>query len=261
MSIFKTFFLLFLCFIWTSPALGRANLSIWPVEVSLWPENKISEINLSNKGLEVVRLQIYAKHWDMDKNGKFIEADTGEFVFYPRLLTIPAGETKTLRVGYNGDFPPLEKSYRLYIHELPELNQGEKENSSGVKVGFNMLMRLSVPLFVSPSKKSPLVQPIVDTVNKTTSGIKVSLSNPGANHLEIKNISAKLTDNKGATLTKGEAKLKFFRILPKRNMFIEVPLDVKQCGAAAQLQINFLLGKGDKEIKMTMPLHADCRKI
>ncbi|MDH4319393.1 MAG: fimbria/pilus periplasmic chaperone [Desulfobulbaceae bacterium] len=257
----KKLFLFALCLLWSAPAFGRANLGIWPIEVSLWPDKKISEINLNNKGTEIVRLQIYAKHWDMDEKGKFIEADSGEFVFYPRLLTIPGGEKKTLRVGYNGEFPPLEKSYRLYIHELPELNEGGEQQTSGVKVGFNMLMRLSVPLFVSPSKDVPFIKPSIDKVTKTANGVQLSFGNSGTHHVEIKDISVELLGKGGAVLTKGNAKLKFFRVLPQRQLSMEVPLDVAQCRAASQLNVHFKTGKTEKKMDMTIPLQADCKKI
>lgn len=261
MSIFKFILLIFIFFLNTSPALGKANLGVWPIKISLWPEKNINEIHLTNKGMKDVNVQIYAKSWDMDENGKFIEADSGDFVFYPRLLTIPASSDKVVRVGYNGDFPPLEKSYRLYIHELPQISAAKKEQNTGMSADINILMRLSLPLFVAPAKTAPAPRPTVHTFHSTTDGIKVAIKNNGSHHFMVQRLQARLLDSKGAVLTQGEASKLIARVLPHRQLFLDVPLDLRQSASAKNLALDIYLENSKHPIKLSLPIKGGLGQI
>jgi P pilus assembly chaperone PapD len=250
-------FILFVCLICTSPAWGKANLGIWPVKVTLHPEHKMGEVHLSNKGEDTVNVQVYAKTWDIDEKGEFVETDTGSFVFYPRLLTIAAGEEKSIRIGYKGDFPPLEKAYRLYIHELPEIRKPGQETEN-VQVGIQSLLRLSLPLFVSPSKTSPDPRPVVEKIETADTGLRLGVKNGGTHHFTVQRVEAKLLGKDAAVLSTGEAKPHILRIIPLRTVFIDIPMDTDDCSSAENIDLNLFLEQRKKPLSMVLPLQQDC---
>ncbi|MEZ4526450.1 MAG: fimbria/pilus periplasmic chaperone [Desulfobacterales bacterium] len=240
-----------------SPVWGKATLGIWPVRVNLTPDQKIAEVILRNRGENEVKTQVYAKTWDMDEHGEFIETDTGDFVFFPRLLTIPGGEEKTLRVGYNGDFPRVEKSYRLYIQELPEIQTPKQKETKKMEASFDFLLKLSVPVFVMPSNAPEPVKAEIAGVEPAETGLKVSFRNAGIRNFLLKKIEARLMDKNGTVID--EFKDDYIqRVLPMRSVFLRIPLKSSQCGKAAKLFLRLFLDDSDKPLSQTLDLNPDC---
>lgn len=254
--IIRYFLVCFFC-LFASSAWGKANIGVWPIKVFLFPKHAIGEVHLVNKGENEVKLQVYAKSWDIDETGKFVETDTGEFVFYPRLLAIPSGEEKVLRVGYNGDFPPYEKAYRLYIHELPKIGEPEKPEK-GMTAGLNILLRLSLPLFVSPSDTPPTPQPEIEEVALTAEGIRLAVKNQGTHHFMVEKIEARIVDKEGETLSSGEKKTHILRILPQRRVFFDIPLSLEDCSLAKQVEIHLFLEDMKEPMVHSEPIEHGC---
>ncbi len=214
-----------------------AKITIWPVKLSLWPDHATESVRLTNEDDTPVNVQISAKSWDIDENGQFIEAETGDFVFFPRLLTLPPHEQKEVRVGYQGNFPALEKPYRLLIQELPPVRSPEEQLAAKKKLGVTYVLKLSVPLFVMPDKTPPAPDVAIDGLKKAGKGVQIGIKAPGSHHIQINKLEAQLLDSAGKSVASGENKTHLLRILPHRRVFVEVPLDVKACAKAKQLLV------------------------
>ena len=240
----------------TSLAFGKATLGIWPVRINLTPDQKIGEVIIRNKDKKEIKAQVYAKTWDMDKNGKFVETDTGDFVFFPRLLTIPGESKKTLRVGYNGDFPAVEKPYRLYIQELPEIKSFKKQTVK-MDTSFNFLLKLSIPIFVRPSNSPEPVQIKIMGVKPSESSLKINLYNAGIRNFLIKKINVQLMDKNGSGINEYDNDY-VQRVLPKRSAFLQIPFSSKQCSKAAKLLFKAFLYSSDTPITQTVDLNPGC---
>lgn len=236
----KYFFLaaaLLLGLLLTGQHVEAAKIRIWPVKVTIWPEHATESVRLTNEEDTPVNVQVSATSWDMDENGKFIETDTGDFVFFPRLLTLPPHEEKAVRVGYQGNFPPLEKPYRLLIQELPPVRPPEKQEKDKQKLGLTYVLKLSLPLFVMPGKEPPAPEIAVDGVEPTEKGLKIGIKAPGSHHIQVTELEAQLVDSAGASVASGENKTQLLRVLPHRRVFVEVPLDSKACAKAKELLV------------------------
>ncbi|MCI5193718.1 MAG: molecular chaperone [Candidatus Electrothrix sp. AU1_5] len=214
-----------------------AKIRIWPVKVTIWPNHATESVRLTNEEDRPVNVQVSATSWDMDENGKFIETDTGDFVFFPRLLTLPPHEQKVVRVGYQGKFPDLEKPYRLLIQELPPVRSPEKLEDGKQKLGLTYVLKLSLPLFVMPSKEPPVPKIAVDGVKTTEKGLKIGVRAPGSHHIQVTKLEAQLLDSADAVLASGENKTQLLRILPHRRVFVEVPLDSTACSKAKNMLV------------------------
>lgn len=251
------FALICLMFLTTSSAWGKATLGIWPVRVHLTPDQKIGEVTIRNKGENEVKAQVYAKTWDMNEAGEYIETDTGDFVFFPRLLTIPGGAEKVLRVGYNGDFPPVEKPYRLYIQELPDIQQTQKKTARQMDTFFNFLLKLSVPVFVRPSNAPEPVQAEIVGIEPGESGMKVKLLNGGSRNFLVQKIDALLMDRSGAAIAEYNDDYAQ-RILPRRSVFLDIPFDNTQCDNAGKLLLKLFLHNQEAPLVQTLELKPGC---
>lgn len=257
MNTLNKLLLFILIFLATSPAWGKATLGIWPIRVHLTPDQKIGEVTIRNKGENEVKAQVYAKTWDMNKDGEYIETDTGDFVFFPRLLTIPGGKEKVLRVGYNGDFPPVEKPYRLYIQELPDIQRPEQSDPQKMDTFFNFLLKLSVPVFVRPSNAPEPVQAEIVGIAPAENSLKITLHNAGTRNFLLQKIEALLIDQSGAAMDEFNDDYAQ-RVLPKRSVLLTIPIDSSQCGKAERLRLKLFLHNLDAPLTQTLDLKPGC---
>lgn len=262
----------------SATALHAAALSIAPVKVLLWPEQNSDAVRLGNKGDVPVNVQITAKTWSMDETGKFVETDTGDFVFFPRLLTLAPAEEKSVRVGYNGDFPAQEKPYRLLIEELPPVLKPAQQEEGKVGFGLQYSLRLSVPVFVMPGKEPTQAEVAIEGINlgekiitippkpvtsplrlatgpeeKTVPIVKVGVKSPGNYHVQVKNVELQWLDAKGQTVTSTESGLLLLRVLPKLRVFVEVPPPAN-CQGAQTLRVKVNAEKLNEPYTQNYPL-------
>lgn len=220
----------------STQATAAANIGISPTQINLSPSSKTGVVTVLNKGEKTVNLQLDAKSWDMDENGKFIETDTGDFVFYPKVIAIKPQEQASIRVGYTSDFPKTEKSYRLFIEEVPEITQAEPEKSK-VNIGLVSVLRLSLPLYVVPVNEIPAPQVELSEIKAEKSIVKIGIKNPTAYHVTLKKIAVKLLKG-NSTLVEKTLELKLQRILGEHRIFVDVPLDAKKfCSQADALSL------------------------
>ena len=238
-------------------ASAAANLSFSPVQVNLFPANKTGLLTVTNKGSAAVNLQLDAKAWDMDENGKFLEVDTGDFVFYPKTITIKPQEEVAIRVGYMGAFPNVEKPYRLYLNELPAISTPETEKSK-VKVGVTSLLSISMPIYISPAKEVPAVQIALGELRPEAQKLRVGIKNMTAFHVNLNKVAVKLLKGK-TTLADKSAELKLERILGEHQLFIDLPLDAKKlCQQADAIAIQIDADNLNPAYQATVPLKAGC---
>ena len=237
-------------------AWGRAHISVWPVKVALWPDSKTNEVRLENKGSEVVNMQVHARTWDMDEQGKFIETDTGDFVFFPRLVTIAPGAATTVRVGYKGDFPRLEKSYRLYFQELAPVTPPEQA-SEDIQSGVLVLLKLSLPLFVRPTQEITPPVPEVALLGSSDKGLRLMVKNRGVHHFGVLRTNVELHNGKKAVSS--EEHTQFFRVLPEGQMVHEVPVNLDSCAKADSVRITLFFDSAEKNsFVQLLPLAKNC---
>lgn len=238
--------------LYSTTALAGANIGIWPVRLTICPEKNIGEIHLANHGKQDVNIQIYATSWDMNEDGEFIETDTGDFVFYPRLLAIPVNSEREVSVGYDGNFPPREKSYRLYFQELPTIRD-RKQEAKAVKSGIKALTRLSLPLLVAPSKSAPPPQPLVESFKLTSDGMRLAIKNPGTHSFVIQRLTVQFLDQENKVLAKANLN-KVSRILANRQLSVTIPLENKYAVSAEQVDVNLYLEKTEEPFLFSFPL-------
>src|SRR5581483_7908699 len=74
---------------------------------------------------------------------------TDDLAIFPRVLTIEPQQERRVRVAAATAFTPSEKSYRLFVEELPPLDTVSTSPSGS---GVQMLTRYSIPIFLHSGK-------------------------------------------------------------------------------------------------------------
>jgi fimbrial chaperone protein len=126
--------------------------------------------------------------WDQGKQGEMILNPTHDLVVYPSLLTIDAGNERNVRVGTKSPVVSKEKSYRIFIEELPPVT---KRVDSGVRI----LTRIGVPIFIQPQPPKP--HALIEYLAVNKSEILFEVINRGNVHFVPRAIRIKGTDSTG----------------------------------------------------------------
>src|SRR3954466_286823 len=124
---------------------GRGAVS--PVLIELTTAQKNAIISLRNDGATPTRFQANVVSWSQDESGQMKLAPTRDVIFFPQLLTSQPGAQRNIRVDVTGDkFGTLEKSYRVFIEELPPTER------AGDRPAVRVLTRLGIPVFLEPGR-------------------------------------------------------------------------------------------------------------
>ena len=125
---------------------GIANATpfqVTPMRLELESGGKIGSVSVFNSGDEPLNVQIKAKRWHQDSQtgADKLEA-TKELIFFPKIVKIPAHGSQDIRVGYQGEVKGHERSYRLFVRELPVKKPGLS--------GAQFVLQISMPVFIYP---------------------------------------------------------------------------------------------------------------
>lgn len=143
------------CALLAGLALGGADRA-WAVTFSVNPTRVIltgrvtnALITLRNESDQGARFQLSAFAWDQAPDGQMKLAPTEDIIFYPQMLALGPREERKVRVGTTLAPGAIERSYRLFVEELPPA-AGE-ENAGKVRV----FTKVGIPVFLRASESAP----------------------------------------------------------------------------------------------------------
>lgn len=128
------------------------ELSVVPILVELGAAKQSALVTLANAGAEPSRYEVRAYAWAQDEAGQMKLEPTAELVIFPPLLELGPGEERNLRIGFTGAPAASERSFRVFVEELPPPQSEIK--ATAVRV----LTRVGLPVFVSPAEQKVHVE-------------------------------------------------------------------------------------------------------
>ena len=129
---------------WTFIA-DAATFTVEPTQIVFSNRTNSVLLTLRNESTESLRFELSVFKWGQSPSGEMQLEATDDIVFFPALLTLAPGESRRVRVGSATEFDKVEKSYRIFVEELPPLER----QSSGVRV----LTKMGIPIFLRPAKE------------------------------------------------------------------------------------------------------------
>ena len=131
------------------PAAALAGLfSISPIRLDLDRQNRTESISVSNdETARKLDMQAKLMEWSQDAKGNDVYVESNDLVYFPRIFAIEKQDQRVIRVGIKVPATTVEKSYRLFVEELPPAPDPAKK---GAQVLF--VLRFGVPVFVRPDK-------------------------------------------------------------------------------------------------------------
>ncbi len=174
-----------------------SNFSITPTSVDLNAGVKSSALTVINSGEEKLNCQIDIKEWSQDGEGKDVYTDTKDVIFFPKIMTVEPNEQRAIRIGFKGPQSVKEKTYRLFVEEIPSQKKSPEAKEAGkISAGLTIAFRYAVPIFMKPVK--PQESAIMEGVDMANGVAGAVLKNTGNVHIKILSITfrGKASDGK-----------------------------------------------------------------
>ncbi|PKN52508.1 MAG: hypothetical protein CVU55_04490 [Deltaproteobacteria bacterium HGW-Deltaproteobacteria-13] len=187
---------LFFAAILISPA-WAADFQVQPTTMDLGGNVKSGVFSVINNSKEKINFQISVKEWNQDEKGKDVYADTKEIVFFPNVMTVEANEQRAVRIGIRTPPSVREKTYRLFVEEIPSPKKAPDVKIEGkVKAGVTIAFRFAMPIFVKPLK--PQENYVIDKIEMSKGAVKTIVKNKGNVHVKLRAVkfSGKTADGK-----------------------------------------------------------------
>lgn len=220
-----------------------AQASDWrvkPIRLDLNAKIKTGAITLINDGDTDLSFQVNAMQWSQDAEGKDIYTPTDDLIFFPKILTIDAHKDRIIRTGIKIPATDTEKTYRLFIEELPS-----KDPAEGTIIAVKV--RFGVPVFAAPLEATHSGR--LDALELKGEGLSVTIANAGNSHFRIVSLAAVGTDASGQEVFRN--KIDGWYLLPGAQRDYTVPVSQNECRQAATITLES--DSYDLDLKQILP--------
>ncbi len=162
-----------------------------PIRLDFDKNARTGSITVYNEGTDKLNVQMKAMEWSQDAEGKDRYTETQEIIFFPKIMTLEKNENKIIRAGIRIPATAKEKTFRLFIEEIP---QPRKKEGANIAVA----IRFGVPVFAKPLKEE--LRGEIGKLSMKNGKISVVVSNTGNAHFRITSVAINEKDAKGKSL-------------------------------------------------------------
>ena len=222
--------------LFTAFSARAGGLNVTPIQLRLSPQTTKAMLTLRNDGAETLRYQVSATSWHQTPRGELQLAPTSEVLFFPALFTLKPGEERNVRVGVGTAFGPVEKTYRVFVEELPPTER-PAQPSSEVRV----LTRVGVPVFLAPER--PVERRSIEGLGARGGRASFRVANLGTVHFREDAVKLRGLDESGAVLFEREQRGWYVLAGGSLDYEFELP---KSCPGLAAFVASVTADNGDK---------------
>jgi fimbrial chaperone protein len=222
---------------------------VMPIRLDLGREAKSGVVTVINESDAKLQLQMKAFEWTQDSEGKDLYTETNDIIFFPKIMSLEKkNEDKLIRAGIKMPAAAKEKTYRLFVEEIPEPKKAE-----GVHVA--IAIRFGVPIFVKPLKED--LKGEIGKIELSKGSFSAIVHNKGNVHFIINSIEIKGKNLKGEDILSKELSGWYLLNGASRLYKTDIPHDV--CKDISKISItlktdNFTLdGNLDVDSSMCAP--------
>lgn len=218
-----------------APAPGSAaDFTVNPIQIFLAAQTQSAILTVHNTSTEPLRFQLNAFGWAHDAAGQMQLTPTNEIIFFPRLLTLAPNEQRIVRVGTSVAPGPVERTFRIFVEELPPSAQ-QAAPPGQVRV----LARMGIPIFVEARAgraelrlTPPALQP---------GRVVFELRNAGTKHTIPQEIHVRGQAPSGETLWQRD--VEGWYILAGDRRVYEVPMERDDCARTKTIAVEVKAGE------------------
>jgi len=220
----------------TASSAGAGGLNVTPIQLVLSPQTTKAMLTLRNDGQETVRYQVSATSWNQNSRGELQLSPTSEVLFFPALFSLKPGEERNVRVGVGTPFGLVEKTYRVFVEELPPTER-PAQPASEVRV----LTRVGVPVFLAPARA--VERRSIEGLGARGGRASFRVVNQGTVHFREDAVKLRGVDASGAVLFEREQRGWYVLAGGALDYGFELP---KGCPGLAALVASVTADNGDR---------------
>ena len=225
-----------LAFIALTPSQGfSANFSINPTSLVLSGGVKSGAFSVINSGEDKLNCQIDVKEWSQDADGKDVYTETKDVVFFPKIMTVAPNEQRAIRIGIKGPLSVKEKTYRLFVEEIPSQKKAAEGKVSGkITAGLTIAFRYAMPVFVKPVREQE--SSIIEKVDMSKGVVRAVVRNTGNVHVKLLSVTFRGKAADGTELF--SKKFAGWYILHDMSRLYEAKVLKEHCGNLAPIDVS-----------------------
>ena len=221
-----------------------------PIKVVLGAPSQSALLTLQNKSSEPLRFQLTVFVWEQDPVGHLLLTPTRDIIFFPRLLTLAPGEQRLVRVGAAAPAGLVERTYRLFVEELPPLEtQGQPVLPGQVRVR----ARLGLPVFMQPAHGR--AEPRLTDLRVQRGRFAFELRNLGTLHVAPAQVRVRGYAADGQVVW--ERELEGWYVLAKGIRRYDVELGQEDCSKSLAIGVEVTIGQRSLVQRLEVP-PQDC---
>ena len=239
---------IFFCLFLIPSIAFSGEFRVSPIRLDFDRGAKSGVITILNEGGDRLNVQMKAFEWTENDDGKDQYTETNDIIFFPRIMVFEKNEERILRAGIKIPATTKEKTYRLFIEEIPEPKKAE-----GVNVAISI--RFGVPIFVKPLKEE--VKGEIGKIELSKGVLNALVKNKGNTHIILNSIDIKGKNAKGEETFSKE--LSGWYLLSGVSRLYTTPIPQEVCKDLSKLDIEVktdrfnLSGKLDVDQAMCLP--------
>lgn len=171
-------------------AAAQTSLSVAPLRIALTPARPVASLTMGNAEAAEVAVQAEVVHWSQDREGNDIYEPTRDVLVNPAIFRLPAGGRQIVRLGLQVPAEARERSYRIFLRQLPRDQALPQDGADGAKV--QTLLRIGVPVFVPPAQ--PPQRVLNWSLQAAPAGYRLVLDNQGSEHIQLTQLVVRRED-------------------------------------------------------------------
>lgn len=217
---------------------AAGEIEITPILVDLGPAARTAIVSVRNVSAAPMRYQVKGFAWDQSPEGKMLLEPTRDLVLFPPLLELRPGESRNVRVGTAAQAGEREKSWRVFVEEMPRSDRAEANR-------VQVLTRVGIPVFLAPAARE--VHGEIVILGRDGGHVRFALRNRGTVRLRPLGVRLVLAAADGGVVFEKALEAWYVLAGGERAYEVEVPPDA--CARAAQVVVSATLDSGTIEAR------------
>ncbi|MBV8639226.1 MAG: molecular chaperone [Candidatus Eremiobacteraeota bacterium] len=172
---------------------AAGQFGVQPIKVFLSKDTTSVLLSVENESDSPLRAQITGFMWTESAGGKMDLTPTDDLVYFPTLITMGPHEVRSVRVGLaTSPVTPVEKSYRVFIEELPTL---ESQLAPAKGAHLTVRTKVGIPIFLEPANGT--MKAAIGQAKIESGKLDVAVTNQGSLHVMIDSVKVVAKDSAG----------------------------------------------------------------
>lgn len=212
---------------------GAASADEWsvsPLKLELGGTVKSGVFSVRNLGAAEKTFAVDVRHWSQDADGKDVEAENSDLIFFPSTLKVAPGDYAVVRIGARNPIAEIERAFRVYVAEVPLSGEATDQQGTTMRV----VLRIGLPVFIQPRHKESKFE---IELREEEGGVSARVSNRGNVHVRADEVRFRGLDALGNEQFSRTLSERYVLAGASRSYRLSIPREA--CGNVSKIQLDY----------------------